>query len=427
MVDYNAYLKSPEWDEKRREAIQQAGGRCARCGRTDLPLEVHHLHYETLGDEGPEDLEALCKDCHPRADAEREQLAEEHRQERDAEFWEGRLDHWASKVYGDDWQKMCSERGVELRFIDWLDEMGEGDTVPEDKRRKFAEYYFPQPSIPKEMIGTTVEVAIQQPAPLRGVSLSAIRDYQSCPWKCLKSNLESPQVEPPIRPMAVEFGKFFRRLASEHFDAVKAANRPISRADVLDGSAVLAKYREHFLIGEELRAEFRLATRQYEHDFRVLLDNFVKELNELVASRLAGRSVVLTDQIVAVTHGDVEFRTSFDLALVDPEGRYTVCTWKTGKKPRTDSDEEERQLLVWHWAKHRFNTPAVIVVYAFLAGRDYWIEPTCTDFYVNNLLSDLAKVATQMKQATSFPAKVNKFCEWCQWLPMCPAKLLSRY
>jgi hypothetical protein len=65
---YVAYLKSPAWAAKRQEALQRAGGKCQRCGPGGAPAaEVHHLTYERLYAELPEDLEAVCAPCHRQA------------------------------------------------------------------------------------------------------------------------------------------------------------------------------------------------------------------------------------------------------------------------------------------------------------------------------------------------------------------------
>jgi len=68
---YDAYIHSPAWDRRRRAAIRAAGNRCENCGRGERVLQVHHKHYKTLGHERPQDLEVLCLDCHPIADAAR--------------------------------------------------------------------------------------------------------------------------------------------------------------------------------------------------------------------------------------------------------------------------------------------------------------------------------------------------------------------
>ena len=47
----------------RRVVMQRCEGRCERCGGK-VPVFLHHRHYRTLGEEQPEDLLALCKECH---------------------------------------------------------------------------------------------------------------------------------------------------------------------------------------------------------------------------------------------------------------------------------------------------------------------------------------------------------------------------
>ena len=61
---YSAYLASPHWQAKRREALEHYGARCSKCQATDRILQVHHKTYRRLGAELLEDLEVLCKVCH---------------------------------------------------------------------------------------------------------------------------------------------------------------------------------------------------------------------------------------------------------------------------------------------------------------------------------------------------------------------------
>jgi len=63
LMNYKDYLKTPEWQEKRHDALISAGGTCQRCGKYK-DLQVHHLTYERRGEELPEDLMVLCQDCH---------------------------------------------------------------------------------------------------------------------------------------------------------------------------------------------------------------------------------------------------------------------------------------------------------------------------------------------------------------------------
>ena len=64
-MNYKAYMRSDEWKalrEKKLEACQhkcECEGGCCR-----EATQVHHLHYETLGNESLQDLQALCAKCH---------------------------------------------------------------------------------------------------------------------------------------------------------------------------------------------------------------------------------------------------------------------------------------------------------------------------------------------------------------------------
>lgn len=66
--DYLDYLDSPEWWTIRRSAMRRANWRCEqeKSGdpRHEGPLEVHHRHYRTLGNEALDDVEVLCPACH---------------------------------------------------------------------------------------------------------------------------------------------------------------------------------------------------------------------------------------------------------------------------------------------------------------------------------------------------------------------------
>jgi hypothetical protein len=78
-TQYKAALDSPRWQQLRRLALQRAGNRCegerdlcperpdrsriVRCGK-EVALQMHHLHYGTLGRETLSDVRMLCDDCH---------------------------------------------------------------------------------------------------------------------------------------------------------------------------------------------------------------------------------------------------------------------------------------------------------------------------------------------------------------------------
>jgi len=61
---YDAYLSSPEWAAKRQQCYQAHGTTCVDCEKSHA-TDIHHKHYETLGDEDPKsDIVPLCSECH---------------------------------------------------------------------------------------------------------------------------------------------------------------------------------------------------------------------------------------------------------------------------------------------------------------------------------------------------------------------------
>lgn len=62
---YQAYLQSPEWAARRQQKLAETGYRCQGCS-DDERLEVHHLTYDRVGHERPQDLMVLCHLCHAR-------------------------------------------------------------------------------------------------------------------------------------------------------------------------------------------------------------------------------------------------------------------------------------------------------------------------------------------------------------------------
>lgn len=101
------YYKSLEWQKKRAFALNRVGHRCERCGYSGI-LQVHHLTYNNLYNEKPQDLEVLCKECHKDADIER---SDETRYERG-------FDTFMTKKYGEDYE--CFD-GCDEEYDDWLE------------------------------------------------------------------------------------------------------------------------------------------------------------------------------------------------------------------------------------------------------------------------------------------------------------------
>jgi HNH endonuclease len=67
-MTWQEYIGSPQWAIKRAERLEIDHHRCVVCkgDGSDYRLEVHHLHYQTLGDENALlDLVTACSRCHP--------------------------------------------------------------------------------------------------------------------------------------------------------------------------------------------------------------------------------------------------------------------------------------------------------------------------------------------------------------------------
>ena len=62
-TQYSTYLDSDEWRERSRATITAAGGICAYC-RQRSAIQAHHISYDRVGCERPEDLRAICLFCH---------------------------------------------------------------------------------------------------------------------------------------------------------------------------------------------------------------------------------------------------------------------------------------------------------------------------------------------------------------------------
>jgi len=60
---YIEYLLSDEWAQIRIDLFKFRGYSCERCSNPKN-LHVHHLHYDNIFNEEPEDLEILCATCH---------------------------------------------------------------------------------------------------------------------------------------------------------------------------------------------------------------------------------------------------------------------------------------------------------------------------------------------------------------------------
>jgi len=65
-VNYYEYIRSEAWRTKANAAKKRAGYRCQVCNKhsKEVQLDAHHRTYERLGQEIPDDITVLCRDCH---------------------------------------------------------------------------------------------------------------------------------------------------------------------------------------------------------------------------------------------------------------------------------------------------------------------------------------------------------------------------
>jgi hypothetical protein len=66
----DVYLQSDHWLVTREHALERSGRECQSCS-SKRRLQVHHLSYERIGREEPEDLVVLCRPCHDRLETAR--------------------------------------------------------------------------------------------------------------------------------------------------------------------------------------------------------------------------------------------------------------------------------------------------------------------------------------------------------------------
>lgn len=115
--EYIEYLESTEWKAKREKKLKESEYKCAHTNsKSDCrgALQVHHLNYNNLGNEPLSDLLVLCEYHHKKADRNRQAKNK-------AKFYQKRLDGWASKVYGENWEDRMDNDYIGDRFDDWLE------------------------------------------------------------------------------------------------------------------------------------------------------------------------------------------------------------------------------------------------------------------------------------------------------------------
>lgn len=74
-TNYNDYLKSNHWKNKRKAFFKVNKRECEHCGKTEK-LHVHHKTYARVGNEKLTDLMCLCEYCHNKEHKKLKQIKE---------------------------------------------------------------------------------------------------------------------------------------------------------------------------------------------------------------------------------------------------------------------------------------------------------------------------------------------------------------
>lgn len=61
---YQERVQSPEWRVFKMGILSKRGPTCEGCASTRRRVDLHHLHYRTLGKERECDVILLCRRCH---------------------------------------------------------------------------------------------------------------------------------------------------------------------------------------------------------------------------------------------------------------------------------------------------------------------------------------------------------------------------
>ena len=101
--EYDDALASAHWRKLHKIAEKRSNRRCEKCGRCTenalFVLSLHHVTYERLGAELPEDVLLLCPRCHRELDFERMRPDSEQ-----SVKFRLALNAYATKYYGPGWQ-----------------------------------------------------------------------------------------------------------------------------------------------------------------------------------------------------------------------------------------------------------------------------------------------------------------------------------
>ena len=115
-MPYVDYLKSPEWRERRKQALDWARNACQLCNSPKEPLNVHHRTYDRLGAELPADLVVLCKDCHEKFHEPTPEMERPKKSPKPDKEWQ-----WARKAIGELVRQLSDLQSHVTKLTMWQD------------------------------------------------------------------------------------------------------------------------------------------------------------------------------------------------------------------------------------------------------------------------------------------------------------------
>ncbi len=119
---YKRYLVSKLWKDVKAPIIARSKGKCENCGSYSISVDIHHKNYDRIGGkEKPEDLIALCFECHKKADRKRDRVTSRRIEEEiEGNIYDAGLNTFGKKKYGENWEIDPGYEVVKDEFDEWL-------------------------------------------------------------------------------------------------------------------------------------------------------------------------------------------------------------------------------------------------------------------------------------------------------------------
>jgi hypothetical protein len=217
-MDYQTYLRSPEWEAKRQEKLDRCQHKCeCEGGCHRQATQIHHLHYDTLGNEDLQDLQALCAKCH---------MAKSH----------------VKNFYGDSIRNCCQKEAVEIdvnansleeRFEGIAKELGLSEAEKEAFFRECEERVTNDPAFLRSQICHELGIDPNEKTLPYDVYHEANFHYQMKPQRYIEISQEI-QCDPVIAALLDNLGIMF---ACSDIEVAEKTTKAIERfADVVDAS-----------------------------------------------------------------------------------------------------------------------------------------------------------------------------------------------